>query len=71
MQAAAKIHLKIKSQQLFHVESTETVQGIPEVERSGDYPIIYVHSFMEKIQCVFTKHRVATVIKPQTTLRQV
>ena len=33
MQAAAKIHEKIKSQQLFHVESTETVQGIPELER--------------------------------------
>ena len=30
-----------------------------------------VHSFTEKIQRVFTKHGVATVIKPQTTLRQV
>ena len=31
----------------------------------------YVRSFTEKIQRIFTKHRVATVIKPQTTLRQV
>ena len=31
----------------------------------------YVHSFTEKIQRTFTKHRVATVVKPQTTLRQV
>ena len=31
----------------------------------------YVHSFTEKIQRIFTKHRVATVVKPQTTLRQV
>ena len=31
----------------------------------------YVHSFTEKIQRKFTKHRVATVVKPQTTLRQV
>ena len=31
----------------------------------------YVHSFTEKIRRIFTKHRVATVIKPQTTLRQV
>ena len=31
----------------------------------------YVHSFTEKIQRIFTKHGVATVVKPQTTLRQV
>ena len=31
----------------------------------------YVHSFREKIQRIFTKHGVATVVKPQTTLRQV
>ena len=31
----------------------------------------YVHSFTEKIQRISTKHGVATVIKPQTTLRQV
>ena len=31
----------------------------------------YVHSFTEKIQRLFTKQRVATVVKPQTTLRQV
>ena len=30
-----------------------------------------VHSFTEKIQRIFTKQRVATVVKPQTTLRQV
>ena len=30
----------------------------------------YVHSFTEKIQRIFTKHRVATVVKPQTTLRR-
>ena len=30
-----------------------------------------VHSFTEKIQRIFTKHRVPTVVKPQTTLRQV
>ena len=31
----------------------------------------YVHSFTEKIQRIFTKHGVATVVKPQTTLTQV
>ena len=31
----------------------------------------YVHSVTEKIQRIFTKHGVATVVKPQTTLRQV
>ena len=30
----------------------------------------YVHSFMEKIQRIFTKHRVATVVQPQSTLTQ-
>ena len=30
-----------------------------------------VHSFTEKIQCIFIKHRVATLVKSQTTLRQV
>ena len=28
-------------------------------------------SFTEKIQRIFTKHRVGTVVKPQTTVRQV
>ena len=37
----------------------------------GVVTVPYVHSFTEKIQRIFTKHRVATVIKPQTTLRQV
>ena len=37
----------------------------------GVVTVPYVHSFTEKIQCIFIKHRVATVIKPQTTLRQV
>ena len=31
----------------------------------------YVLSFTEKIQRIFAKHRVATVVQPQTTLRQV
>ena len=31
----------------------------------------YVHSFTEKIQRIFTKHRIAIVVKPQTTLGQV
>ena len=31
----------------------------------------YVHSFTEKMQRIFTNHRVATVIKLQTTPRQV
>ena len=30
----------------------------------------YVHSFTENIQRIFTKHWVATVVKPLTTLRQ-
>ena len=33
--------------------------------------VLYVHSFTEKIQRIFTKHRVATVIGTQTTLRHV
>ena len=37
----------------------------------GVVTVPYVHSFTEKIQRIFTKHRVATVFKPQTTLRQV
>ena len=37
----------------------------------GVVTVPYVHSFMEKIQCIFTKHGVARVVKPQTTLRQV
>ena len=37
----------------------------------GVVTVPYVHSFTEKIQRIFTKHRVATVVKPQTTLRQV
>ena len=37
----------------------------------GVVTVPYVHSFTEEIQRIFTKHRVATVIKPQTTLRQV
>ena len=41
-------------------------------EKSGGVVTVpYVHSFTEKIQRIFTKHRVATVDKPQTTLRQV
>ena len=35
----------------------------------GVVTVPYVHS--EKRQRIFTKHRVATVVKPQTTLRQV
>ena len=31
----------------------------------------YVHSFTEKIQRIFAKHKVATVVKPQTNLRRV
>ena len=42
----------------------------PEKSR-GVVTVPYVHSFAEKIQRIFTKHRVATEIKPQTTLRQV
>ena len=37
----------------------------------GVVTVPYVHSFTEKIQRIFTKHRVATVVKPETTLRQV
>ena len=37
----------------------------------GVVTVSYVHSFTEKIQRIFTKHGVATVVKPQTTLRQV
>ena len=37
----------------------------------GVVTVPYVHSFTEKIQRIFTKHSVATVVKPQTTLRQV
>ena len=37
----------------------------------GVVTVPYVHSFTEKVQRIFTKHRVATVVKPQTTLRQV
>ena len=37
----------------------------------GVVTVPYVHSFTEKIQRIFAKHRVATVVKPQTTLRQV
>ena len=37
----------------------------------GVVTVPYVNSFMEKIQRIFTKHRVATAVKPQTTLRQV
>ena len=41
-------------------------------EKSGGVVTVpYVHSFTKKIQHIFTKHRVATVVKPQTTLRQV
>ena len=37
----------------------------------GVVTVPYVHSFTEKIQRIFTKQRVATVVKPQTTLGQV
>ena len=37
----------------------------------GVVTVPYVHAFTEKIQRIFTKHRVATVVKPQTTLKQV
>ena len=37
----------------------------------GVVTVPYVHSFTEKIQRIFTKHSVATVVKLQTTLRQV
>ena len=38
----------------------------------GVVTVPYIHSFTEKIQLMFTKHRVAAVVKPQTTLtRQV
>ena len=37
----------------------------------GVVTVPYVHSFTEKIQRIFTKHKVATVVKPLTTLRQV
>ena len=37
----------------------------------GVVTVPYVHSFAEKIQRIFTKHRVATVVEPQTTIRQV
>ena len=37
----------------------------------GVVTVPYVHSFMEKIQRIFTKHRVATVVQPQSTLTQV
>ena len=37
----------------------------------GVLTVPHVHSFTEKIQRICTKHRVATVVKPQTTLRQV
>ena len=37
----------------------------------GVVTVPHVHSFTENIQRIFTKHRVATVVKPQTTLRQV
>ena len=37
----------------------------------GVVTVPYVHSFTEKIQLIITKHRVATVVKPQTTLGQV
>ena len=36
----------------------------------GVVTVPYVHSFMEKIQRIFTKHRVATVVQPQSTLTQ-
>ena len=38
---------------------------------TGVVTVRYVHSFAEKIQCIFTKHKAATVVKPQTTLKQV
>ena len=37
----------------------------------GVVTVPYVNSFTEKIQRIFTKHRIATVVKPQNTLRQV
>ena len=39
----------------------------------GVVTVPYVHSEkkIEKIQRILTKHRLATVVKPQTTLRQV
>ena len=37
----------------------------------GVVTVPYVLSFTEKIQRIFAKHRVATVVQPQTTLRQV
>ena len=37
----------------------------------GMVVVPYVHSFTEKIQRIFAKHKVATVVKPQTTLRRV
>ena len=37
----------------------------------GVVAVPHVHSFKEKIQRICTKHRVATVVNPQSTLRQV
>ena len=37
----------------------------------GMVVVPYVHSFTEKIQRIFAQHKMATVVKPQTTLRRV
>ncbi|CAH3157701.1 unnamed protein product, partial [Porites evermanni] len=58
--AIKKLLEKINPRKIKHKKKARGVVTIP-----------YVHSFTEKIQRIFTKHRVATVVKPQTTLLQV